>query len=38
MNKKNKPEAILNKIVVQYNLPKLSIKKEFLKNRIENLD
>jgi len=38
MNKKNKPEAILKKIVSQYNLPKLSIKKEYLKNRVENLD
>jgi len=38
MNKKNKPEAILKKIVEQYNLPKLLIKKEYLKNRVENLD
>ena len=38
MNKKNKPEVILKKIVGRYNLPKLSIKKEFLKNRVENLD
>jgi len=38
MNKKNKPETILKKIVAQYNLPKLDIKKEYLKNRIENLD
>jgi len=38
MNKKNKPEAVLEKIVGQYNLPKLLIKKEYLKNRVENLD
>ncbi|MEK7177936.1 MAG: LeuA family protein [Patescibacteria group bacterium] len=38
MNKKNKPEAVLKKIVSQYNLPKLLIKKEYLKNRVENLD
>mgnify|MGYP001575138186 CR=1 FL=1 len=38
MNKKNKPEAVLKKIVEEYNLPKLSIKKEYLKNRVENLD
>jgi len=38
MNKKNKPEAILKKVVAQYNLPKLSIKKTYLKNRVENLD
>ncbi len=38
MNKKNKPEAVLKKIVDRYNLPKLSIKKKYLKNRVENLD
>ena len=38
MNKKNKPEAVLKRIVDQYNLPKLLIKKEYLKNRVENLD
>lgn len=38
MNKKNKPESVLKKIVAQYHLPKLSINKAYLKNRVENLD
>jgi homocitrate synthase len=38
MNKKNKPEKILADIVTNYHLSKLSIKEEFLKNRVENLN
>lgn len=38
MNRKNKPEAVLNNIVSKYNLPKLLIKEAYLKNRVENLD
>ncbi|PIY68712.1 pyruvate carboxyltransferase [Candidatus Roizmanbacteria bacterium CG_4_10_14_0_8_um_filter_39_9] len=38
MNKKNKPETVLGKIVAHYHLPKLTIKREYLKNRVENLD
>ncbi len=38
MNKKNKPELVLRKIVDHYHLPKLPIKKEYLKNRVENFD
>lgn len=38
MNKKNKPEVVLKKIVAQYHLPKLLINKAYLKNRVENLD
>jgi len=38
MNKKNKPEKILETITKHYHLPKLAIKEEYLKNRVENLD
>jgi len=38
MNKKNKPEEVLKKIVKRYKLPKLSVKKLYLKNRVENLN
>jgi len=38
MNKKNKPEKILAETIHNYHLTKLSIKEEFLKNRVENLN
>jgi len=37
MSKKNKPEKILMTIVRRYKLPKIPIKVEYLKNRVENL-
>lgn len=38
MNKKNRPEKILSKIISRYKFPKLSIEESYLKNRVENLN
>jgi homocitrate synthase len=38
MNKKNRPETILKKIVKHFKLSKFNIKTKYLKNRIENIE